>query len=276
MKRMPGALPAHLKWLVNSGETIKLPGGNVVEIWDLHHEASSAVLSEWAKHFRNHYCVDEDLPALVEGTGLSNTDYLLTIKLPDKAAAPGPSIRAGDFAEILVADFVEFFLGYWCPRELRYDQKFSRNESAKGCDMIGFKFASNRLGDPSDELFIFESKAGLTGKPANRLQTAVDDSIKDRYREALSLNAIKQRFLERGDAAKATAVARFQNIVDRPSNRINGAAAVVDVASFDPVLITKTDTAAHPNSASLRLLIIRGPSLMKLVHELYERAANEA
>lgn len=273
---MSNGVPTHLKWLVNSGEAITLPSGNTVPIWDLQHHAVETVLSEWAKHFRNHYCVDHDLPALVNGTGLSNKDYLLTIKFPDSKAAPGPSIRAGDFAEILVADFVEYFLGYWCPRELRYDQKFSRDESAKGCDVLGFKFESNKLGHPNDELFIFESKAAFSGKPRNRLQDAVDDSIKDRFRESLSLNAIKQRFIERGDMPKATVIARFQNIVDRPFIRKNGAAAVVDVTTYDPILLGQTDINAHYNAAELHLLVIRGPDMMKLVHGLYERAANEA
>jgi hypothetical protein len=216
------------------------------------------------------------LPALVDGTGLSNKDYLLTIKFPDPKTPPGPSIRAGDFAEILIADFVEFLLGYWCPRELRYDQKWSRDESTKGCDVIGFKFAKRQPGHADDELFIFESKAAFTGKPKNRLQDAVNDSIKDRFREALSLNAIKQRFLERKDSGSASAIARFQNIVDRPFKRMNGAAAVLDYSTFDSAMLGKTDTANHHNGQNLRLLVVRGLSLMKLVQGLYERAANEA
>src|SRR4051794_28102487 len=93
--------PPHMKWLVSSGETIALPNGQRVQIWDLKYEASESILSEWARHFRHHYCDDADLPNLIQGTGLSNKEYLLKIKFPDASAAPGPSIRAGDFAEIL-------------------------------------------------------------------------------------------------------------------------------------------------------------------------------
>jgi hypothetical protein len=32
----------------------------------------------------------------------------------------------------------------------------------------------------------------------------------------------------------------------------------------------------HPNGDSLVLLVIKGPGLMDLVHELYRRAADEA
>lgn len=36
------------------------------------------------------------------------------------------------------------------------------------------------------------------------------------------------------------------------------------------------ESAVHFNQENLRLLVIRGPSLMKLVHTLYDRAADEA
>ena len=43
--------------------------------------------------------------------------------------APGPSIRASDFAaEIIVADYIEYKLGYWCPRQPRYDNHCDANQ----------------------------------------------------------------------------------------------------------------------------------------------------
>jgi hypothetical protein len=272
---MVRALP-HIDWLFNTGERITLPGNREAEVWELRHKTDDADLKVWATHFRNHYCRDADLPALVEGTGLTHTNYLITMKFPDGHEPPGPSIRSGDFAEILIADYIEYKLGYWCPRELRYDLKWNRNESTKGCDVIGFKFNSKDRHDPADELFVFEAKARLTGKPENRLQDAVNDSIKDRYRISQSLNAIKQRFYERGDTEKVMRVQRFQDEADRPFRRISGAAAVLDVAVFDRSLIAATDVSLHPNVSNLRLVVVRGQMLMDLVHSLYERAANEA
>jgi hypothetical protein len=58
---------------------------------------------------------------MVAGTEFSNAEYLeylRTTVFPDGANAPGPSVRSGDFGEILIADYVEFVLGYWCPHEL--------------------------------------------------------------------------------------------------------------------------------------------------------------
>jgi hypothetical protein len=60
--------------------------------------------------------------------------------------------------------------------------------------------------------------------PINRLQDAVADSGKDALREATTLNALKQRFYERGEEAPALKVQRFQNMADRPFKRISGAA----------------------------------------------------
>src|ERR1700733_9605576 len=96
--------PPHLDWLVDTGERLKTADGHDVELWELQHADEPKVLSAWAKHFREHYCDDEMLKKLVAGTGLSNSQYLTTTKFPDVKDKPGPSIRAGDFAEIIVAD----------------------------------------------------------------------------------------------------------------------------------------------------------------------------
>ncbi|MCP2080870.1 UNVERIFIED_ORG: hypothetical protein J2W74_002056 [Methylorubrum zatmanii] len=216
------------------------------------------------------------MPILADGTGLSPADFLTQIKFPDSATAPGPSVRSGDFAEILVADYIQYMLGYWCPRELRYNNKISRNESSKGCDVVGFWYANQNSHSPQDRLFIFESKAKLTGRPANQLQVAIDDSIKDALREAVSLNAIKQRFIDQSRFEEVRRVQRFQDYADRPFRRINGAAAVLSNATYDKALIALSDASNHQNQADLLLIVIRGEALMLLVNALYERAANEA
>ena len=268
--------PSHLDWLIDTGERQTTVCGREIEIWALDPKQDEAILSAWAHHFRQHYVSDEDLPAMVDGTGLSHTDYLRTVVFPDSTQVPGPSLRSGDFGEILVADYIEFILGYWCPRELRYQDRWNRNESTKGCDIIGFKLASNELGHRNDELFIFESKSGMTKTAANRLQDAIDDSAKDKVREAMTLNALKRRLLIKGELEQADKVKRFQNQAARPFRRINGAAAILDDNVFAETDLTAADTSAHPNGENIRLIVILGPSLMKLVHALYERGADEA
>lgn len=269
--------PTHIDWLVDTGERLKSADGVEVEVWELQYGDDPAVLSAWAKHFREHYCDDAMLKKLVAGTGETNAQYLINKKFPDEKDAPGPSIRSGDFAEILVADYIEYKLGYWCPRQLRYDQKWNRNESTKGCDVLGLRFINDDGIDPNDELFVFESKAAMSGnKPINRLQDAVEDSSKDALREATTLNALKQRFYERGEDASALKVQRFQDMADRPFKRISGAAAVLNSSLYDGTIISQTMTDGHFNAANLKLIVIRGETLMKLVNALYTRAANEA
>src|ERR1700704_1387571 len=127
-------IPPHLDWLLDTGDRLQTADGREVEVWELNHTDDVAILSAWAKHFRQQYCDDGMLDALRQGTGLSRAEYLAQLRFPDAKDAPGPSIRSGDFAEIVVADYIEYKLGYWCPR-LRYDLKWTRNESTKGCDV---------------------------------------------------------------------------------------------------------------------------------------------
>lgn len=271
-----GAIPPHVSWLYDTGDRQITACGSEIKIWALAPKEDEAVLSAWARHFRQHYISDEDLPGMVDGTGLSNGEYLRNILFPDASQAPGPSVRSGDFGEIVVADYVEYLLGYWIPRMLRYQDRWNRNDSTKGCDIIGFKFATDARHHSDDELFILEAKSGMTKTGANRLQDAITGSIKDHLREAMTLNAMKQRMLVRGQEDQAAKVKRFQNEAARPFRRIIGAAAILDDEVFAATDLTTADASAHPNAGNLRFIVIRGPSLMRLVHALYERAADEA
>ena len=268
------APPPHIAWLVDTGQRIKTTESAKVEVWELRHVNDAAILSEWAKHFRNHYCADDMLDGLIDGTGLTRAEFLNQRKFPSMQA-PGPSIRAGDFAEILISDFIEFTQGYWCPRE-RFAIKWIPNESIKGSDVIGFRFATKKGFSEKDEMFVLEAKADMTGSNENRLQIAVNDSTKDPVRHAVSLSALKQRYLEQGRNYDADAIKRFQNPTDSPFKFRSGAVLVCSEDAFDPEVIKTTVCAAHSNRANLTLIVVKGDALMALVHALYERAANEA
>jgi hypothetical protein len=54
------------------------------------------------EHLRKHYCADYEIDVLRAGFGLERNEYLKTIKFPDERIRPGPSVRSGDFTEILV------------------------------------------------------------------------------------------------------------------------------------------------------------------------------
>lgn len=264
----------HIKCLVEQN-SLKTSDGLVIKVYELQYSEDDKILSAWAKHFRNHYCSDDEIDCLREGTGLSRSDYLLSMKFPDQSADFGPATRSGDFGEILIADYLEYLLGYWVPRT-RYDRKNIRNESTKGSDVLAFKLVNERE-SVNDILAIFEVKAQLSrGNSKNRLQDAINDSIKDNIRKAESLNAVKHRLIDRGNLDDAKKIGRFQNPVDKPYKEISGAAALFSNDVYSEDLIVSADGQAHPNKNNLSLIIIRGEQFMKLVHDLYLRAANEA
>jgi hypothetical protein len=171
--------PPHVNWLKDSGRRVRTKDGAEIAIWTLNHAPDASILSAWAKHFRNHYCDDKQIDLLRKGTPYSRADYLVQLKFPDASNSPGPSIRSGDFAEVLIADYVEFLLGYWVPRT-RYDEKTIRNESKKGSDVLGFRFQRTDKWSPSDTLLIFESKAQLSGKKADAKSCRKPSTIRPR------------------------------------------------------------------------------------------------
>ena len=132
---------------------------------------------------------------------------------------------------------------------------------------MGFQFVEDGAVNPNDELFVFGSKANLSGsRVVNRLQDAVNDSAKDRLREARTLNALKQRYLERKDDKAAQKIERFQDEADRPFKRISGAAAVLNDNLLDENLIEGTTAAEHFNARNLKLIVVTGASKCSSTH----------
>src|SRR3569623_1926841 len=105
--------PAHVKWLKDTGQMMTTADGSVVNVWEFDYQQDDAVMSAWAKHFREHYCLDAELPDFVSGTGKTNAEFLLERKFPGAKGGVGPGTRSGDFGEILVADYLQYVLGYW-------------------------------------------------------------------------------------------------------------------------------------------------------------------
>ncbi|MED1637953.1 SAVED domain-containing protein [Bacillus thuringiensis] len=267
---------SHIRWFENTGQTIQTSEGKNIEVLEFKHEHDEDILSSWAKHFREHYCLDSEIDFFREGYNYTRAEYLNIIKFPDISRTPGPSIRAGDFGEILVADYLEFILNYWVPRT-RYGTKVIGNESSKGCDTLAFKIISDGEYTPEDTLAIFETKTQFSGTRANpRLQNAVDDSKKDVARKGESLNAIKQQLYLKNELEESKRINRFQNPTDHPYKEISGAVAMFSSSLLDFSTITNTSINEHPNKDNLTLLVIHGENMMTLVHELYRRAADEA
>lgn len=269
--------PSHISSLTKCTVTLATSDGRYIDIWELCVPPTAGDMSAWASNFRQHYCSDTEIDDLRAGTGLSRAEYLTQLVFPDKSTPPGPGIRAGDFAELLISDYVEYLLGYWVPRG-KYAEKSSRDESVKGVDILGFHQTSPPAPSPTDTLLAFEVKAQLSGgKYTGRLQNAIDDSSKDYLRRAMTLNATKRRLRQAGQHDRALVVQRFQNPSDHPYVYRSGAAAVLSDSAYDEnLLMNSSKVAEHQNADNLELIVIRGNDLMQLVHSLYEKAADEA
>lgn len=273
---MSATPPVHISCFRDSGKVLKTSDGADIRVWELE-MPSAEVIKSWAKLFRQNYCSDADIDALRSGTGFSRKEFLEQLIFPDRFAAPGPSIRSGDFAELMVTDYVQFIQSYWVPR-MKYSEKASRNESIKGVDIVGFKKINTDSDSPQDTLLTFEVKAQATGDEyVDRLQKAVDDSSKDFIRIAQTLNATKRRLLDRSDDEKAKLVERFQNMADKPYVYKSGAAAVLTEEVYDESLIQcNTFASAHQNRLNLELIVFKCSQLMTMINSIFDCAANEA
>ncbi|MDD2285368.1 MAG: SAVED domain-containing protein [Paludibacter sp.] len=262
--------PHYLDWLIQEKPVTTSEGKQII-VYELVIQDDENILNAWAKHLRKHYCADSEIDVLRAGFGLERNEYLKTIKFPDERIRPGPSVRSGDFAEILVADYVQYVLDYIVPRT-RYDRKVNRNSSTMGSDLIGYKCGKKI--SKNDQLIVFEVKAKASDVPPSSesiLQKAVDDSNKDVVRLAETLNAVAQRSIDRHDIEGAKRVQRFQNSTDTPYRRTYGAAAVHSNMSY-PETVLKTVSTLHHTDPDLDLLVIHCDKLMDFIHKMYGRA----
>lgn len=269
----------HLEWLEYI-DTKQTADDKDIDIYKFNYDLDNEeVFSNWARHFRNHYCLDELIDDLRDGTDLSRADYLNNLKFPEEGRS-GAKTRSGDFGEILISDFIEYNLNFWVPRT-RFSDRANRNNPTQGVDVIGFKSSDYTQNLIDDELMIFEVKCKLRGNQTSltrtRMETAISDSAKDfNIRKAESLNGLKQIYLKERNLENANKIKRFQNPTDRPYNELSGASSLILSEAYDEDEIENIDASEHPNVDNLKLILIKGENLMPLVHQLYERAANEA
>lgn len=262
--------PPYLDWIIQEKQ-ITTSEGKQINAYELVIQDDESILNSWAKHLREHYCADCEIDVLRAGFGLERNEYLKTIKFPDARISPGPSVRSGDFTEILVADYVQYVLDYIVPRT-RYDRKVNRNSSTMGSDLIGYK-CGKKISN-NDELIVFEVKAKASDVPppsVSRLQKAVNDSNKDVVRLAETLNAVAQRLIDRSDFEEAKRVQRFQNSSDNPYRRKYAAAAVYSNMSYSETVLKTVSTLNHADP-DLILIVIHCDKLMDFIHKMYGRA----
>ncbi len=277
--------PPHIKWLHKREQLHKTADGKDIQVWDFSYPDKLEAWSGWAVHFRNHYCLDEQID-LMRGPK-SRRDFLNDLKFPTSNGGLGPATRAGDFGEILIADFLQWIQGFWVPR-VRWSSKIIRDESPKGSDVIGFRFSNQDGFSEQDTLAVFEAKTKFSATKKNRLQDAINDSAKDHIRIGESLNFIKQKMLDRGGLDEVQLVERFQSPADFPHQELYGAAEILSTEFEDPLEFSQStcfeiptkpgssEFIPHPNRENLQVIVISGLNMMQLVHKLYKLASDEA
>ena len=73
-------------WLKKTGAKLTTADRSAVTVYELNIDHSnSAVLTKWAKHFREHYCLDAQIDRLRKGTKKSRAQYLTDLVFPDKS-----------------------------------------------------------------------------------------------------------------------------------------------------------------------------------------------
>ena len=127
--------------------------GQPIKVWELVYTSDDAMASSWARHLRHHYCNDDEIDSLRQGTPHSRADYLTNLVFPSNSGW-GPRVKAGDFAEILVGDYLEDKEGFWVPRT-RYRCKITRDESPRGSDILAIKYSVTAEPSVSDVLAIY-------------------------------------------------------------------------------------------------------------------------
>lgn len=265
----------HIEQIRQTNGTFKTSKGKYVNVFQIVVPADDELISSWAKHFREQYCNDDELDELIDGSQYERDkgQYLKDIVFPS-GTSPGPSFRSGDFAEVLLADYLEYTKNFWVPRN-RLNHKATQNESVKGSDIIAIKFKEDGKISPDDILAVFESKAKLSKKSNKTLQNAIDHSGKDYLRLACTLNATKRRYLQSKDQVSADKIKRFQNMEDEPYTELSGAAAFCTTDSIDDPVFFDVDESDHPQKENLHLFVFHGTDLMKFVHKLFKRAIDE-
>jgi len=142
-----------------------------------------------------------------------------------------------------------------------------------GSDVIGYKYINAECPSSEDELLVLEVKSQSSEtRPKNKLQEAVDHSVKDHLRLAESLNGEVQRMVDKKDYGKARIIQRFQEKTEKPFTLKFSAVAVHSETSFNEELLKVVNISAHPES-NLELLVIYSDNLMSFIKEMYVRAS---
>ena len=258
--------PFFTAWL--AAEQCAFKDGTVVYCWCLDWAGSDDVLDEWALHLRRHYISDDVLEHRVVARQTTPDQYLPLRVVPDI-----PSIRSGDFAEILISDVLQYLYGLVVPRYKQCNRK-DKNASEHGSDVIAYQLKNLNGISNSDKLFVFEVKSNASktsdAELIKTVKKATKDSEKDPNRVPMTLQYMIDEAIDVNDQTTQKNLQRFTDMGGSPYLKIFGSAVATSHDKPIDALSCKapTDVGLSPFSP---LIVVHASKLMDLVNSLYGR-----
>lgn len=261
-------------------KSIPISSGEEIQVYKLNSEfLDDNTLNNWALGLRDNYVEEILLESLVQGTGLTQKEFLEKNIFPNHQNKLGASTMSGEFGEILVYDYINFVLKHYITRT-RYLEKVNPNMPVSGSDVIGYQVKNIDKPSKTDHLIVAEVKT-RSSKSGNKkslcektVKDAIEHSVKDRVRLGESLNAEKRRLFNRSRIEEAKIVERFQNKTDNPYILDFFAVAVMDSDLYSDQVVLDVINSQHENVKFTSILIIHSKELLLFLRDLYRRACS--
>ncbi len=262
--------PRYLSWIVED-EGITLNKKTPLNCYKLNYQLNEDVLDDWALHIRRHYESDDDILSDTSLNNMSVEEYLHEYIIPQKEDVLGSTARSSDITEILIADLLEFVFNYSVPR-CKQRNRSGKCNSEHGTDVIAYRFSrKDKVPSVKDELIAAEVKAELTSKNYNVISKAVNDSHKDDFRLARTIDYYRKKLIMIGNLSASEEVARFLIKPENEYKTIFVAAGISSVENVERNIEIDVQGDKLIINSNQKVFYIHGKDLMTLTHQIYER-----
>lgn len=262
--------PKYIDWIVTE-EGVTLENNTPIYCYRIDYQANDEILDDWALHIRRQYESDEELSIDSTANHMNCEDYLRKYIIPQRDDILGPTVRAGDITEILIADLLEFILGYTVPR-CKQRNRSGKCNSEHGTDVIAYRFSrKDKKPNDRDELIAAEVKAQLTSTDYTVIEKAISDSKKDEHRLARTIDYYRKKLRMLGNISDAKDIARF---LFKPENDYQIKYIAAGISSSKQIKQTIKLSISGDEiilSSNQKVFYVHGKDLMRLTHQIYER-----
>lgn len=252
--------PKYIKKFIPNSNTVALDSGESIVVYSIADGLTEAELNEWAKHILAHYISSEEIIDGANANKISEQEYIANFVLPT-----AKKDLSGNFGEIIFADFIEFVLGYSVPRYKLYGNY--PNNPTQGIDIVAYK--KNIFNSAEDTVLFSEIKCRLSKKSFVSLQEAINDIAKRDKEYALTLEFMRRRLNQIGNADEAQEVSRFSD-PEKPYKLIKGAGLITlsDVCTTNDFVGVSLE-----GGNRIEVHVIHSNDIWNLTQDLWRRAS---